>query len=319
MSRKSNYTNAIILDGKSYNLTLLCGVDFMIIRLGKFEATIFCSLIIFVSFIGAISYENKSTATIAQTQSVKLPIIMYHHITEDENKAGKYTVTTDEFENDLENIVSKGYTAVTVQELIDYVKHGKSLPEKPIMITFDDGFESFYYLAFPLLKEHNMKSVVSVIGSVTEKYSKINDHNINYSNLTFDEINELKSSALVEIQNHSYDMHNNSTDKRKGISKLKNETNKEYSYNLNNDLNKMQEILWNNCEIKPTAVAYPYGAYSKDTLEIVKSCGFECTMLCEERINLITQGNTESLYNLGRYNRPSGVSTEVFFKNILEN
>ena len=291
----------------------------MIIRLGKFEATIFCALIIFISFIVAINYENNITATIAQTQNVKLPIIMYHHITEDENKTGKYTVLTEEFERDLEYISSKGYTPVTVQDLIDFVNQGKALPEKPIMITFDDGFESFYYLAFPLLKTHNMKSVISVIGSITEEYSKINDHNINYSNLTFDEIKKLKSSGIVEIQNHSYDMHHNGTDERKGISKLKNETNEEYALALKNDLNKMQKIMWNNCGIKPTAIAYPYGAYSKSTLEIVKSCDFECTMLCEERINLITQGNTESLYNLGRYNRPSGVSTEVFFENILEN
>ncbi len=290
----------------------------MIIRLGKFEVTIFCALIIFFSFIGAISYENKSTATISQAQSVKLPIVMYHHITEDESKTGKYTVLAEELESDLEYILSKGYTAVTVQDLIDFVNHGKSLPEKPIMITFDDGFESFYCLAFPLLKAHSVKAVVSVIGSITEKYSKINDHNINYSNLTFDEIKELNENGLVEIQNHSYDMHHNHPNGRKGMSKKKNEAEEDYALVLKNDLDKMQEIMWNNCKIKPTAVVYPYGAYSENTLEAVKNCGFECTMLCEERINLITKGNTECLYNLGRYNRPSGVSTEVFFENILE-
>lgn len=290
----------------------------MIIRLGKFEATIFCALIIFISFIGAVSYENKSTATISRTQTVKLPIIMYHHITENAGKAGKYTVLTDELEKDLEYISAKGYTAVNVQELIDFVQYGKTLPEKPIMITFDDGFESFYYLAFPLLQAHSTKVVVSVIGSVAEKYSMINDHNINYSNLTFDEINELNNSGIVEFQNHSYNMHHNTSDGRKGMSKNKNETEEDYALALKNDLDKMQEIMWKNCKIKPTAVVYPYGAYSKSTLETVKSCGFECTMLCEERINLITQGNTECLHNLGRYNRPSGVSTEAFFENILE-
>lgn len=289
----------------------------MIIRLGKFEATIFCALLIFISFVTAVAYENKSTAVMNDTQTVSLPVIMYHHITEKESKAGKYTVITREFEEDLKLIKSKGYTAVTVKELIDFVKHGKSLPDKPIMITFDDGFESFYTLAFPLLEEYKLKAVVSVIGSVTEKYSLIDDHNINYSNLNFDEIAELNKSRLVEIQNHGYDMHNNAEGKRKGMSKLKNESEKEYAEALKADLKKTQRLLWDNCGIKPAAVVYPYGAYSKQTHEIVKSCGFECTLLCEEKINVITQGDAECLYGLGRYNRESGVPSETFFENIL--
>lgn len=289
----------------------------MIIRLGRLEATILCSLMIFASFIAAVAYETKSKAVVMNSQTFSLPIVMYHHVTENESKAGKYTVLTREFENDLKLIKSKGYTTVTVRELIDFVKHGKTLPDKPIMLTFDDGFESFYALAFPLLKRYNQKAVVSVIGSVTERYSAINDHNINYSNMNFNEITELDKSGLVEFQNHSYDMHKNSAGKRKGMSKQKNESNAEYSKALEADLMAAQRALWDNCRIKPTAVAYPYGAYSKQTLAIVKNCGFECTMLCEEKINIITQGDGECLYGLGRFNRESGISSEDFFRNIL--
>ena len=289
----------------------------MIIRLGRLEATILCSLMIFASFIAAVAYETKSTAAATHTQTFSLPVVMYHHVTENESKAGKYTVLTREFENDLKLIKSQGYTTVTVRELIDFVKNGKPLPDKPIMLTFDDGFESFYALAFPLLQRYNLKAVVSVIGSVTERYSTIDDHNINYSNLNFDEISELDKSGIVEIQNHSYDMHKNSAKSRKGMSKLMNESNAEYSKALEADLMAAQRALWDNCRIKPTAVAYPYGAYSKQTLAIVKNCGFECTMLCEEKINKITQGDSECLYGLGRYNRESGISSEDFFRNIL--
>lgn len=289
----------------------------MVIRLGKFEAAIALTLIIAVSFISAVRYENRSVDVLSARQQITLPVIMYHHITENKNKTGKYTVLNDEFKADLEYIKEKGYEAVTVNELISFVKQGKPLPDKPIMITFDDGFESFYSLAFPILKEYGMKAVVSVIGSVTEKYSQINDHNINYSNLTFDEIKELDGSGLVEIQNHSYDMHKNDQGQRKGMSKNKKESESDYALALKNDLEKMQKTLWDNCQIKSTAVVYPYGAYSKETLGIVKSSGYECTMLCEERINTLTQGDTECLYGLGRFNRESGIATEDFFERIL--
>ncbi|MCI6770507.1 MAG: polysaccharide deacetylase, partial [Oscillospiraceae bacterium] len=58
---------------------------------------------------------------------------------------------------------------------------------------------------------------------------------------------------------------------------------------------------------------------SKPTLEVVKEIGFRCSMVCEERINRIEPGNPDSLYNLGRFNRPSGKPTESFFARLLEN
>lgn len=288
----------------------------MIIRFSKFEAVIICFILITVAFFFAVSNERKASTVSAQPESIELPIIMYHHITTDAGRAGKYTVLVSEFENDLSFIEENGYTAVTVTELINFVKGESELPEKPIMITFDDGFESFYSLAYPILREKNIKSVVSVIGKVTEKYSEFEDHNINYSNMNFNQIYELASGGLVEIQNHSYDMHVSAQGQRKGISKLDNETYDEYKKTLSNDLLTLQKILKLKCGITPQCVTYPYGAHSEETLGIIKKLGFKSTMLCEERVNTIISGDENSLYNLGRYNRPSGISTEEFFNKI---
>ena len=112
-------------------------------------------------------------------------------------------------------------------------------------------------------------------------------------------------------------MHKNDASSRKGMTKLKNESYSEYKEALKGDINKLQSLLRNNCNVEPDAVAYPYGAYTNETLNIVKECGFKCTLTCEERINYITQGQPDSLYNLGRYNRPSGISSEEFFNKIL--
>ncbi len=288
----------------------------MIIRLDKFEAAVAISVILTISFIFAVNSEEKYIATSIDNNTKLLPIVMYHHITRNDKRAGEYTVTEKEFENDLEYIRSKGYTTVTVADLSDYVNGKSALPEKPIMITFDDGFESFYSIAYPLLKEHSMKAVVSVIGSVTEKYSKINDHNINYSNMTWSEINEMHQSGLIEFQNHSYNMHSAKNGGRKGISKKYKESDSEYKKLLVDDLCKTQKLFMENCSFEPTAVAYPYGAYSKNTLKIVKECGFICTLVCEERINKITVGDKNCLFNLGRYNRPGGMSTADFFDKL---
>lgn len=288
----------------------------MIIKPSKFEAVIFCTALIIVSFFFAMTNEVKSTPASLNTQSTEIPIIMYHHMTAEKSRVGKYTVHVNEFESDLKYLKENGFETVTVSDLIAYTEGNGTLPIKPIMITFDDGFESFYSLAFPLLKEYRMKAVMSVIGSVSQEYSDKNDHNINYSNLNFAQIKELSESGFVEIQNHSYNMHQYESGKRKGISKLKSESTQEYSQHLSSDLTKNQQVLKENCGIEPQCMVYPYGAYSKETLPIIKELGFKATLLCEERLNTVTIGNPESLYGLGRFNREGGAKTETFFNRI---
>lgn len=289
----------------------------MIIKPGKFEKFIFCGIILCFLFAVTLNTEKIDIKASRQSEICEIPIIMYHHITSKKSATGKYTVLTDEFESDLKYIKEKGFTTITVKDLINFTENSAPLPEKPVIITFDDGFESFYALAYPLLKEYKMKAVVTIIGIASEEYSEIQEHNINYSNLTWQQIKELSESNIAEIQSHGYNMHKNSIGSRKGMSKLKNEPTDEYKKILTNDLNRLQDLLYKKCGIKPTAVAYPYGAFNKETLETVKSCGFKCTFTCEEKISTVISGNPDSLYNLGRFNRESGISTEKFFKKLL--
>lgn len=238
-------------------------------------------------------------------------------MSEDETKANKYTVITSEFESDLQYLKENGYNTVTMSEVIAFVDGGAELPENPIVITFDDGFYSTLSLAYPLLQQYQMNAVVSVIGSVAQTYTDTIDHNVNYANLNWEEIAFLDSTDEIEIQNHTYDLHSDGTNGRKGLSRMNGETVQQYEKILTDDLTKMQNLLLENCNITATTLAYPYGAYSAETLDIIKSLGFQSSFVCEERVNVITQGETDSLYNLGRYNRESGISTEEFFEKIL--
>lgn len=288
----------------------------MVIKLNKLHIFITALFAITLSFTFAMISEKRSVQ-VSSSPSAEVPIIMYHHITKNIQKSGKYTVTTDEFENDLKYLTSKGYTSVTVKDLTDFVYSGSSLPQKPIMITFDDGFESFYTLAYPLLKKYNFKAVLSIIGFESDKYSAINDHNINYSNLNWSEIKEMSDSGVVEIQNHTYNLHENQSDGRKGMLPLKNENEQEYINLLTNDLLKLQFLISDKLGTQADAIAYPFGAYTDATKEIIRNLGFRCSFTCEERVNVIKQNDAESLFELGRYNRKSGISSEKFFKKIF--
>ena len=288
----------------------------MVIRINK-KLLLVCFMACLTLLSAYIITTDKEVLADNLSEGTEIPIIMYHHVTEDPKRSNNYTVTSEELEKDFLYLKNKGYNTVTTDMLVDYVENGVPLPDNPIMLTFDDGFESFYVLAYPLLKKYNYKAVLSVIGSVTEKYTALNDHNINYSNLTWDEIKEMHNSGYVEIQSHSYDMHHNESGKRKGVSALKYESYSEYRKAIGDDLIKMNMLLKDRAGITVTAIAYPFGAYSKDTVKVIKSLGFKASFSCEERISFITVGSKDSLYNLGRFNRMSGVSSENFFTKIL--
>ena len=285
----------------------------MIVRIDK----MFCWFVFLLFLITAFPLIVISEGHSEEQTRVNLPIIMYHHATTDKKFVGKYTVLASEFEQDMEYITNKGYTCVNTDDLYNFINGNSTLPEKAIMITFDDGFESFYELCLPVLKKYNIKVVLSVIGIQCERYSNISDHNINYSNLNWEAVKQLAQSGYVEIGSHTYNLHHNEKGERKGMSILHNESEETYKKLIGDDINKMQLLMKQRAGITAKTIAYPYGAFNNLTTELVKSKGFVCSLTCEEKINIITK-NAGDLYNLGRYNRPSGISSDEFFSPIIK-
>lgn len=274
-------------------------------------------VLISLCFISFRYLYTKTTPCYSEEDGKALPIIMYHHISSDNTKLNNYVISPKQFEEDMLYIKSKGYEPILIKDLLEYVYQGKPIPEKPIIITFDDGNESFYHYAYPILKQHNMKAVLSIVGSFTDTYSKNEDHNINYSYLTWKQINELSKSSYVEIANHTYNLHNNEKG-RQGCLPKANENKEEYKNILEKDIKKLQEDITKYTAKTPTTFTYPFGKFNKDTEKIVKDMGFSAILTCEERINIIDINNKDFLYRLGRFNRPHNITTEEFFKNILK-
>lgn len=243
---------------------------------------------------------------------IKVPIIMYHSILKDPVRSNKYTITPAVLEEDLKYIKANGYETITISDLISYVYDDKPLPPKPIILTFDDGHYNNYGYLYPLLEKYDMKAVISIVGSYTDKFSETDEANLNYSYLRWKDINELISSGRVEFQNHTYNLHDN-THGRIGAKKKKGESDDEYKKILEEDINKLQNEFKENTGYVPTCFTYPFGGISNSSLDIIKELGFKASLSCEEGINKITK-NPNSLYLLKRYNRPSYVSTYNIFK-----
>ena len=247
--------------------------------------------------------------------AVSLPIIMYHSLLKDPARQGKYVISPDDFESDLRYLQENGYTTVVMQDVIDYVRDGKPLPEKPVVLTFDDGHYNNYSYAFPLLKAYNSRMVLSPVGAYTDQYSEPGERNANYSYLVWEDLRTMQESGYVELQNHTYAMHD-AKGGRKGAARRRGESLEQYRQALTADLTRMQELTTAHTGFTPTTFTYPFGAISEESVPILKELGFAATLTCEYRINRLTH-DPDCLYGLGRYLRPAGVDSAAFFSAIL--
>lgn len=247
--------------------------------------------------------------------AVLLPILMYHGVLPQPERQGQYVVSPALLEADLRWLQENGYKTVVMQQLIDYVQGEGVLPEKPVLLTFDDGYYNNYLYAYPLLRQYGMQAVISPVVSWSEKFSREDaDHEI-YSHITWDEMREMVNSGAVEIQNHSYDMHYCTAGKRKGILKQASETAAGYRTSLRADLERAQQVLEQELGRAPTTFTYPYGAMCAEAETVIRELGFHATLSCESRINFITK-SPDCLMALGRYLRPAGISTAAFMKKL---
>mgnify|MGYP003370285136 CR=1 FL=1 len=245
---------------------------------------------------------TSSSAAQKDKAEVNLPILMYHGLTDRQSRVGDYYVPAETFESDMRYLKEQGYTSVTMTELIHYVydKSGSlRLPEKPVIITFDDGYLNNHTFGTEILKEYGMKAVISVIGSASREMSQTKYRNERSCAANISELRQMKESGVWEIQNHTYNLHK-ITSERRGASKEPRETPSDYLKRLQGDLYRNQLFLKSVTGAAPNTFTWPYGAYTEDARALLKEMNFRATLSCASGINRIKKGDTDCLYLLKR-------------------
>ena len=295
---------------------------FLCIRLKKFALCLAGVLIVLLggTVLTAKGFEQAAVAADKSSANdggeIFVPAVMYHSLLKDPARAGDYIVSPDVFEEDMRYLTENGYETVFVSDLIDYVEKGVSLPEKPVLVTFDDGYLNVMTYAYPYMKENGLKGVMNVVGTYTDLSTEQDEHNPAYSSLTWDEIAELANSGVFEIGNHTYNMHFMTA--RKGCKKLYGESFEEYRKSMFDDIAMLQGLLSDKSGVTPVTFAYPFGFVSEESVDILRNMGFKALLTCNEKPNYISRGDPECLLSINRYNRPAGISTEDFMEKLLK-
>lgn len=214
-------------------------------------------------------------------QNDQLYILMYHDFVEgDGADCNDWTLPISRFREDLQWLSDHGYTAVLPSQLAT----GEPLPERAVMITFDDGYESNYRLALPVLQEFNVGAVISLIVNHMDRQDP--------GWLTWDMCREMSESGLVEFGSHTYEFHAG-----QGILRRDGERRKAYEARIFPDIEKSISMIQSEVGNEVIFFAYPHGTTDKWASDFLRD-HFSVSVTTKHGPADISKG----LYDMPRHN-----------------
>jgi len=188
---------------------------------------------------------DKNTIMMKPGKSV--PVLMYHSISYE--KDNPIRLTAQKFEQQLKYLKDNGYYTITLKNLYEYFMTDTKIPEKSVVLTFDDGYEDNYKVMFPLLKKYNFKATIFVITSDIDKYPT-----------------SMTSKQLLEMEEYGVDIesHTANHENLKELSKDKQLA----------TLTKSKKDLEKKLNKKVNFFAFPYGGYNDNAIAAVKEAGY---------------------------------------------
>jgi len=92
------------------------------------------------------------------------PILLYHHIGLSSSQAAStYYISPDDFEAQMKALLDWGYTSISISQLVGAITRGAALPDRPVVITFDDGNLDVYTNAFPIMQKYGFTGVMYIV------------------------------------------------------------------------------------------------------------------------------------------------------------
>lgn len=252
-------------------------------------------------------------------------IALAYHNVEDANPDQSFVgVSTDKLVAQLSWLQRNDYTPVTVDDLLAARDGRRALPDRAVLLTFDDGYESFYTRVLPILKAFQFPAVLAIVGSWLEGGP---DSSISYSAdkaapppssdvqfgdmdvkrnlfLTWDQIREIAATGLVEIASHSYGAHHGNDANPQGNSEPavttrrfdrvtgNYENDASERRNLEADTAKMSAKIKSETGKRPRVMVWPYGEHNELALSIAAKNGMLITFTLADGVATVDRLST---------------------------
>lgn len=226
-------------------------------------------------------------------------VIAYHDIVDDSPDQQYVAARTANFVSQLRWLKAHGYQAVTVDQILAARDGKANLPDRAILLTFDDGYRSFYERVYPILKRYHWPAVFAPVGAWIDTPK---DQPVNFGGqprprekfVTWDEIREMSDSGLIEIGSHTYNLHYGILANPQGniepaaATRLYDaktqhyETDDEFHARIDKDVTQITDRIIQVTGKAPRVWIWPYGAESGITRDIAKAHGYQLATTLED-------------------------------------
>ena len=236
------------------------------------------------------------------TYAATVSILCYHEVdnpyitaidgTQQENI---WSISSKNLRAHFEFFRANGYKVISPTDYLN----GNYSGDKNIVISFDDGYESFYTKVYPLLQEFNYHAILAL----HNEWFAYKPYDIG-ALVTIDQLKEMVNSGLVELASHTFASHKNRPTNSVGsvASVVENrlfinnryETDAEYETRLSNDFSSAQKFFLSNFGKKARIIVWPYGRYSGKAMDVALKNGFKLSFLLDDTKNTSA---TDKLYS----------------------
>lgn len=253
-------------------------------------------------------------------QTADVAILMYHAFTENEAETSSVCTLASEFERQLSALRDAGYTSVGYADLIEFVNGKGKLPEKPLLISIDDGYQNNLDLAAPLLEKYGFCANIAVIG-VSIGHTTYKDTDIPIMpHFSLEDARPWIKRGILTVTTHSYDMHQiaavDGNDCRHGVLQMPGEAEPDYIAALTQDYTHAQKQLAGLPGKVLPVFTYPFGAYSELSERVLQEQGVQVTVTIADGANRLVKGEPETLRLLRRINVPAGMEPDALLSSI---
>lgn len=211
-------------------------------------------------------------------QNHAVPVLEYHNFSEESvGMDDPWTVSQAAFCEQMAYL-SQNCRVVSLKTFLQEIEQGKKIADNTVVITIDDGYRSNYLVAFPIIKQYQVPVTIFIVGNYIEK-GRVGD----YPALHWSDMKEMNASGLVDIQSHSYALHEMITDTRGyQVCSLMNyitpsgskETEEEHYQRIEDDLIKSSQYIESHLGTKPDILSWPFGSYDRKSMKAAKKAGF---------------------------------------------
>ncbi|WP_338804941.1 poly-beta-1,6-N-acetyl-D-glucosamine N-deacetylase PgaB [Xenorhabdus griffiniae] len=257
-------------------------------------------------------------------------VLAYHDVEDDGADQRFMSVRTSALNDQFAWLRENGYQPITVDQILTANQGGTPLPPKAVLLTFDDGYSSFYHRVFPLLKAYNWPAILAPVGIWVDAPA---EKPVDFGGLmvarerftTWEQVAEMSRSGLVEIGSHTYQHHYGAIANPQGNTEpaaairiydpktRKYESEQAFRQRMEKDIATITQRIIAATGKQPRVWIWPYGIDNGVTLEIAKHYGYKMALTLDNGL-----ANVNNLDNVPRILLTHNPSLKEFAEQVIQ-